>query len=60
MLQEIKSLRKSLMPGGIKWVVTSGEDPTQLSFQLVKRKKKLSSSNKGNHWQQKVDANIIG
>ena len=34
---KIKSLKKSLMLNGIKGVVTSGQDPTQLSFQLVKR-----------------------
>jgi hypothetical protein len=38
MLKEIKSLKKSLMLNGINRLGTSGQDPTQLSFQLVKRK----------------------
>ena len=37
MFKEINRLKKSLMLNGIKGVVTSGQDPTQLSFQLVKR-----------------------
>ena len=35
--KEINRLRKILMLNGIKAVVTSGQDPIQLSFQLVKR-----------------------
>lgn len=35
-LEEIESLKKIPMPIGIKEVVTSGQDPTLLSFQLVK------------------------
>ena len=36
-LKEINRFKKSLMLSGIKGVVPSGQDPTQLSFQLVKR-----------------------
>ena len=36
--QGVKMLfKESLMLNGIKGVVTSGQDPTQLSFQLVER-----------------------
>jgi hypothetical protein len=34
-LKEVKSLKKGLMLNGVK--VTSGQDPNQLTFQLVKR-----------------------
>lgn len=37
LLKEIKSLKKTLMLNGIKEVVTSGQDPAQLSFQVVKK-----------------------
>ena len=36
-VQGDKSLKKSLVLNGIKRVVTSGQDLTQLSFQLLKR-----------------------
>ena len=36
-LKEIKHLKKSLMLSGITVMVTSGQDLTQLSFQLLKR-----------------------
>ena len=36
-LEEIKMPKESLMLNGIKAVVASGEDPTQLSCQFVKR-----------------------
>lgn len=36
-LKEIKSLKTSLVLTGIKEVVTSRQDPTQLSFLRVKR-----------------------
>lgn len=36
-LKEIKCLKESLLLKGIKGVVTSGQDPTQLSFQPVER-----------------------
>lgn len=35
-LKGIKNLNKHMMLYGIKELVTSGHDPTQLSFQLVK------------------------
>jgi hypothetical protein len=35
-LREINRLKKSLMLSGIKGVMTSGQDPIQLCFQLVK------------------------
>ena len=35
--RSINRLEKSLMLSGIKGVVTSGQDPTQLSFQLVNK-----------------------
>lgn len=37
MLREIKCLKKCLMLNKIKGLVTSGKDPTQLNFQIVKR-----------------------
>ena len=40
-LKEIKHLKKSLMLSGIKEVVTSGQNPTLLSSQPVKRNQKL-------------------
>lgn len=41
-LKELKSLKKNLMLHQRKRVVTSGQDPTQLSFQLGKRNFKRS------------------
>ena len=35
--KEINRLKKSLMLNGMKGVLISWQDPTQLSFQLVKR-----------------------
>ena len=35
--KNIKHLKKNLKLNGIKEVVTSGQEPTQLSFQLVER-----------------------
>jgi hypothetical protein len=37
MFKAIRRLKKRQMLGGIKGVVTSEQDPTQLNFQLVKR-----------------------
>lgn len=37
-LKEIRKLRRCLILNGMKGGVTSGQDPTQLSFQLVKGK----------------------
>jgi hypothetical protein len=37
MFKEIKRLMKSLVSGEIKRVVTSGQDPTQPNFQIVKK-----------------------
>ena len=39
--KEVRRLKKSPMLNGIKGVVTSGQDPTQLSFHLKRLKKKL-------------------
>jgi hypothetical protein len=35
--KEINRLKRSLMPNGIKVVLVSGQDPTQLSLQLLRR-----------------------
>lgn len=40
---------QSLILEGLKGVLTSGQDPTWLIFQLVKVKKKKSFSGKGRH-----------
>lgn len=37
-LKKMRSLKKSLLQNGIKGVVPSGQDPTQLHSQLVKGK----------------------
>jgi hypothetical protein len=42
--KEINRLKQSLMVNGIIVVVASGQDPTQLSFQLVGGKIKLGPS----------------
>ena len=53
-LKKMRSLKKSLLQNGIKGVVPSGQDPTQLHSQLVKGKfmqrRKVTS---------KVYANVI-
>lgn len=36
-LKEIKNSKKILVPNEIKAVMTSGQDPAQLSFQFVRR-----------------------
>lgn len=35
--KEMRSLKKSLMKNGIKEVMPSGQDPTQLNLKLVKK-----------------------
>lgn len=55
-LEKIQSLKERLTLNEIKRIVTSGQDPTQLSFYLVKRNlKKKSLSNEGHPLQQKVE-----
>lgn len=42
MFKDMQNLKKSWMLNGLKGVVTSGQDPTHVSFQLVKRKRRHS------------------
>lgn len=58
-LKEMKSLKKSLMLTGTKGMGTSGQECTQLNFQLVEGKLKKNLSSEGSHQQQKAVASVI-
>lgn len=58
MFKEIKGVQKNLILNGIKEMVTSGQDPTQLSSTCEKELRKSISSER-NYQKQKADVNAF-
>ena len=54
-----KRFKGKLMLNGIKRMVTSGQDPTQLSFQFVERNQRKTDAVKENINNQKASANVM-
>lgn len=59
MLKELRRLKKCLMQNGIKVGMTSGQDPTQLSFQLVGKRRPKEFSVSKNEQKINTAANVL-